>query len=236
MAKVVILSGAGISAESGISTFRDADGLWENYKIEDVCLKGCLDKNREMTINFYDMRRISLKEKEPNYAHKKIAELKNKYPKDIAVITQNIDNLFEKANLEHKDVIHLHGFLTNLECEFCGLVYDVGYKKTEEAFEGKCPNCSSKKIRPFIVMFGEQAPKYKELFKEFDDCEMFVVIGTSGNVIDTDMFLNPNIKISILNNLEPSSAIDDTLYTKVLYKQASQAIDEIAQDIDTFLL
>ena len=88
MAKVIILSGAGISAESGISTFRDGDGLWENHKIEDVCMKGCLDTNRDMTIKFYDMLRTNLKDKEPNHAHKIVAKLKNKYPDDIAVITQ----------------------------------------------------------------------------------------------------------------------------------------------------
>ena len=109
MAKIIILSGAGISAESGISTFRDEDGLWENHKIEDICVSGCLDFNRDNTIKFYDMLRVNLKDKKPNYAHEVVAKLKTKYPDDIAVITQNVDNMFEKANC--KDVLHLPGFL-----------------------------------------------------------------------------------------------------------------------------
>ena len=80
MAKVIILSGAGISAESGISTFRDEDGLWENHNIADICTSGCLDFNRENTIKFYDMLRVNLKDKEPNYAHIVVSQLKNKYP------------------------------------------------------------------------------------------------------------------------------------------------------------
>ncbi|MDX1809191.1 MAG: Sir2 family NAD-dependent protein deacetylase [Sulfurospirillaceae bacterium] len=235
MAKVIILSGAGVSAESGISTFRDSGGLWEQYRVEDICTVGCLVTNRKQTLEFYDKRRADLIDKEPNHAHKTIAKLKEKYKDDIAIITQNVDDLFEKAGIVHHDVLHLHGFLTNLECERCGELYEVGYQKTAESYDGRCPRCESEKVRPHIVMFGEAAPNYQVMYQEFDDCEMFVVIGTSGYVIHTDMFLNPDIKISILNNLEPSIAIDDTLYTKVLYKPASQAIDEIARDVEEFL-
>ncbi|WP_331774736.1 SIR2 family NAD-dependent protein deacylase [Sulfurospirillum sp. 1612] len=235
MSKVIILTGAGVSAESGISTFRDSDGLWEKYRVEDICTVGCLVSNRAQTLDFYDQRRIELKDKKPNHAHTIIAKLKKKYPKEIAVITQNVDNLFEKAGLKADEVVHLHGFLTNLECERCQEVYDVGYQKTAQSFGGKCPICGSDKVRPYIVMFGEAAPNYQLLYRAFDDCEMLVVIGTSGYVINTDMFLNPTIKISILNNLEPSPAINDRLYTKVLYKKASEAIDEIAADVETFL-
>jgi len=235
MSKVIILSGAGVSAESGISTFRDSDGLWEKYRVEDICTEGCLVSNRAQTIDFYDKRRAELADKTPNHAHKIIAELKKKYPKEIAVITQNVDNLFEKAGFKRDEVVHLHGFLTNLECEQCKEVYDVGYQKTAQSFGGKCPICGSDKVRPHIVMFGEAAPNYQLMYREFDDCEMLVVIGTSGNVINTDMFLNASIKVSILNNLEPSPAIDDRLYTKVHYKPAGEAIDEIADDIETFL-
>ena len=152
MAKVVVLSGAGISAESGISTFRDSDGLWEEYDIKDICTAGCLETNRDMTIEFYDKRRLDLEDKEPNKAHKILAELKAKYKDDIAIITQNVDNLFEKAGMPHNDVIHLHGFLTEVECEECGIIYDIGYKKTQDSFDGKCPTCSSKRIRPNIVI------------------------------------------------------------------------------------
>lgn len=232
MAKVIILSGAGISAESGISTFRDSDGLWEKYKIKDICTVGCLHKNRKATIEFYDYRRSELKDKKPNYAHRVISQLKSKYPNDIAVITQNVDDMFEKADCT--DVLHLHGFLKELKCKKCNTILDIGYEKQSGNYES-CSKCN-KLLRPNIVFFGEQAPKYKDMYKEFKNCEVLVVIGTSGAVINTDMFLNSQIKLSILNNLEHSSYINDSLYSKVLYEKATLAIDEIADDIEKYLL
>lgn len=231
MAKVIILSGAGISAESGISTFRDSGGLWEKHKIEDVCYAGCLEKNRKLTIDFYNSRREELKNKKPNHAHKLIAKLKDKYKKQIAVITQNVDDMFEKAGCE--EVLHLHGFLRELKCEKCENIVDIAYEKQDTTNEN-CPKCQNH-LRPNIVFFGEMAPKYQDMYKEFDDCEFFVVIGTSGAVINTDMFLNPDIKVSILNNLEPSGYLMEEVYTKVLHKKATEAIDEIAFDIENFL-
>ena len=148
MSKVIIFSGAGISAESGISTFRDSDGLWNEYKIDDICSAGCMQSNREQTIEFYDKRRLDLQEKQPNIAHLKIKELKDKYPNDITIITQNVDNLFEKANL--KDMYHLHGFLTSIYCEECGYKEDIGYKKQKEVYT-VCPKCKKDMLRPDIV-------------------------------------------------------------------------------------
>ena len=232
MAKVIILTGSGISAESGISTFRDEDGLWENHNIEDICTSGCLDINREQTIKFYDMLRVNLKDKKPNHAHKMISMLKNKYPDEISIITQNVDDMFEKAGC--KDVLHLHGFLKELKCKKCNTILDIGYEKQFDKYEN-CSKCN-KLLRPNIVFFGEQALKYKDMYKEFKSCEVLVIIGTSGAVINTDMFLNSQIKLSILNNLEPSSYINDSLYSKVLYKKATLAIDEIADDIENYLL
>lgn len=234
MARVVVLSGAGISPESGISTFRDSDGLWEEYDVKDICTVGCLEVNRDETIEFYDKRRVDLADKEPNKAHKVLAELKAKYRDDIAIITQNVDNLFEKAGMKHEDVIHLHGFLTEVECEKCASIYDIGYKKSEERFNGKCPTCSSDKVRPHIVMFGEAAPMYERLYKEMQNCELLVVIGTSGNVISVDN-LTVHVKKSILNNLEPSDTIFDELYSKVLYQKATEAISEISFEINDLL-
>ena len=235
MARVLILSGAGISAESGISTFRDSGGFWDEYEVKDVCNYDSLEKNEALTIEFYDKRRAELETKEPNHAHRVISKLKKSYKDDIAVITQNVDNLFEKAGLESEDLIHLHGFMTEVRCQNreCNLTFDIAYKKQEDAFNGKCPTCSSK-LRPNIVFFGEAAPLYDRLYKELDDCELFVVIGTSGNVINTDALVS-YVKKSILNNLEPSDAIFDELYSKVLYLPATQAIDEIANDIRELL-
>ncbi len=232
MAKVIIFSGAGISAPSGISTFRDSGGLWEKYKIEDICTSGCLETNRDQTIEFYDKRREDIADKYPNRAHKMIAKLQEKYFSDIKIITQNVDDMFERAGCQ--DVLHLHGFLREIYCEYCDFKQDIGYEAQKNRWE-ICPKCK-RKLRPNIVFFGEPAPKYKDLYFQLQDCQMIVVIGTSGNVINTDMFLNNQIEKSILNNLEPSLAIDENLYSKVLYKSATEAIDEIVVDIENFLL
>ena len=235
MAKVVILSGAGISAESGISTFRESDGLWEKYDVQVVCNYDSLAKNEALTIEFYDKRRAELEDKEPNYAHRVIKELKDEYGDDIAVITQNVDNLFEKAGMSPKDVLHLHGFMPEVRCQnySCSGVYDIGYKKLHTFNDGVCPKCSTN-LRPNIVFFGEAAPMYERLNGHIQDCELFVVIGTSGNVIGVNTIASFCEK-SILNNLEPSDAIDENSFTKVLYEKASFAIDEIREDIEATL-
>ena len=235
MARVIILSGAGISAESGISTFRDSGGLWEEYDISVICQADSLQKNEKLTIEFYDKRRADLEDKEPNKAHKIITELKQKYPNDIAVITQNVDNLFEKAGMKKHDVIHLHGFMTEVRCQnyLCESIYDIGYKKQSEFHNGDCPKCQNK-LRPNIVFFGEAAPMYQELNYHIRDCEFFVVIGTSGNVIGVNTIAQFTDK-SILNNLEPNNAIEERLFTKVIYDKATTAIEEIKKDIELYL-
>ena len=235
MAKVVIFSGAGISAESGISTFRDSGGLWGEHDVSVVCNYDSLDKNEALTIEFYDKRRAELEFKEPNYAHRVIANLKKRYKSDIAVITQNVDNLFEKAGLEQKSVIHLHGFMTQVRCQNrkCSVIYNIGYKNQNDFNGGLCPTCSSK-LRPDIVFFGEAAPMYEELNRQIQDCEFFIVIGTSGNVIGVNTIAQ-FVDRSILNNYEPSSAINDAYFSKVLYKKATEAIDDIAEEIEDFL-
>ncbi|WP_067176755.1 Sir2 family NAD-dependent protein deacetylase [Sulfurospirillum sp. UCH001] len=229
MAKVVIFSGAGISAESGLSTFRDADGLWEKYRIEEICTAGCLNWNRENTLTFYDARREQLDSVMPNAAHYAIAKLQEKYSKDIAIITQNVDDLFERAGC--KDILHLHGFLPRLRCEECGATHLIGYTKQER--ELSCQNCGGS-FRPDIVFFGEAAPMYEHLYDAMQDCEFLAIIGSSGNVVAMDHFAR-HVKISILNNLEKSDAINERVYTKVLYKKATEAIDEIVVDVERFL-
>jgi len=233
MAKVVILSGAGLSAESGVGTFRDSGGLWEEYDVSVVCNYDSLDKNEDLTIEFYDKRRAELEFKEPNHAHKVIAQLKQEYGSNIAVITQNVDNLFEKAGMSSADVIHLHGFMPEVRCRSCEKTYDIGYKNQSKFHEGLCPECSGK-LRPNIVFFGEQAPMYEKLSEHINDCELFIVIGTSGEVVGVNTIAQFTTR-SILNNLEPSSAIEDTLFSNVLYMKVTEAIDEIANEIDEFL-
>ena len=234
MAKVVILSGAGISAESGIKTFRDSGGLWDEYDVEVVCNYDSLDNNESMTLEFYDKRRKELADVKPNKAHKEIAKLKKEHPNDIAVITQNVDDLFEKAGLDkEKEVIHLHGFLPEIRCRECESIFNIGYSSIYDFHNGFCPKCGAK-TRPNIVFFGEMAPMYERLNQEIQNCEVFVTIGTSGNVIGVNT-IAAFTDYSILNNLEPSYAIDEKLFSKVLYKPATKAIDEIINEIKNYL-
>lgn len=231
MAKVIIFTGAGISAESGIATFRDSDGLWSNHRVEDICSADSLQRNRAETIAFYDQRRIELKEAEPNHAHRMIQQLQARYPKQIVLITQNVDDLFEKAGCE--SVLHLHGFLTEVRCEGCGYLQDIGYHTLEEVGE-QCPHCATL-LRPNVVFFGEPAPRYQQLTEQMASCDYLVIIGTSGAVINMDMYLYDRSITAILNNLEPSEMINTELYHKVYYTRATEAIDEIVEEIEAFL-
>ena len=235
MAKVIVLSGAGLSAESGISTFRDSGGLWEQYDVSVVCNFDSLEKNEALTLEFYDKRRKELADKKPNQAHLEYAKLKKRHPKEVAIITQNVDDLFEKAGLKHDEAIHLHGYLPEVRCRDprCEAVYDIGYKSIYDFHGGFCPKCGGK-LRPNIVFFGEMAPLYDRLNKEIQDCEFVVVVGTSGNVIGVNTMAN-FIEHSILNNLEESASIEHQLFDKVLFKPATEAVDEIIEDIENFL-
>ncbi len=229
MARVVIFSGAGISAESGLSTFRDADGLWEKYRIEEICTHGCLNWNRENTLSFYDARREQLASVAPNAAHYAIAKLQEHYSNDIAIITQNVDDLFERAGC--KNVLHLHGFLPRLCCEKCSQTELIGYTKQDRTLT--CKKCNGS-LRPDIVFFGEAAPMYEHLYEAMEACEFLVIIGSSGSVVAMDHFAL-HVKYSILNNLERSDAINERVHSKVLYKKATEAVGEIVGDVERFL-
>jgi len=230
MKKIMIFSGAGLSAESGISTFRDDGGLWSNYDINRICIAGCLNWNYDETIQFYNLRRKDVEDKKPNKAHLKIAEIKNKYPDLIDVVTQNVDDLLEKAGC--KDVLHLHGFLREIRCMGCGEIKDIGYSKQEKELL-ICDKCNSK-MRPNVVFFNEPAPKYSDLNEKLSNCGLFIVIGTSGNVIDVS-YLSKHINYSILNNLYKSNAIIENYFDEVYYKKATEAIDQICDSIEEYI-
>ncbi len=233
MAKVVILSGAGLSAESGISTFRDSNGLWEEYDVDTICSHDSLDKNEELTLEFYNKRRVDLRDKQPNHAHRTIAELKKQYPDDIAVITQNVDDLFKKSGLKQKDVIYLHGHLTELRCRKCGEESYIEYEEQGQKLHRLCPLCGGS-LRPNVVFFGEEAPQYELLKYHLHSCELLVVIGTSGNVLDVNSMAS-SVNYSILNNLEANWVINEENFTKIIYKEATKAIDEIKVVVEDFL-
>ena len=226
--KIYIVSGAGLSAESGIRTFRDTDGLWEEYSIEEVCSVGGFERDRQKVLNFYDARRADLEQKEPNHAHKRLAELANTYPKNIVMLTQNVDNMLERAGCS--ELVHLHGTLTDLRCEACGKVFHIGYKTQEGVL---CPACDSSSIRHNVVMFGEAAPKYEHLSKLYAEANMVVVIGTSGQVIDT-AYMAREVKDSILNNLDVDE-FHDKAFKHKFYLPATEAVDEVCALIEEFL-
>ncbi len=226
--KVYIVSGAGLSAESGIRTFRDTDGLWEEYSIEEVCSVGGFRRDRQKVLDFYDARRADIEQKEPNYAHKRLAELKKAYPDNIVMLTQNVDDMLERAGCD--EVIHLHGTLTDLRCESCETVFPIGYRTQEGAI---CPSCGSYEIRHNVVMFGESAPAYVYLRELYNKAEMVVVIGTSGQVIDT-AYMAQLVGNAILNNLDVDEHHDQYFKTK-LYKPATEAVDEIYALVEEFL-
>lgn len=232
MKKVMILSGAGLSAESGLKTFRDSGGLWENYNVEEVCSARGFKANRQKVLEFYDKRRAQLKECEPNEAHKMIARVKEKYGKDIAVLTQNVDDLLERAGCV--DVVHLHGFLPEIYCQHCKKVEYIGYEAIG-AKERVC-KCGCKKFRHNIVMFGEMAPFYKTLYEELEVLKwasdsLFVCIGTSGAVLNVENYTK-YAKFSILNNYESSQL--DSHFSKCYIEKATTAAAKIEKDIDEF--
>lgn len=226
--KVYILSGAGLSAESGISTFRGSDGLWANHRIEDVCSTDGFVKDRQRVLNFYDERRADLESKEPNHAHRCLAKLKKHYPDNIVMLTQNVDDLLERAGC--LEVLHLHGTLTDLRCELCKGVFPIGYASQKDAV---CPHCNATMVRHNVVMFGESAPAYVHLNKLYNEADMVVVIGTSGNVIDTAS-IAVMVENSVLNNLDIDK-YHDQAFAKKIYKPATEAIDEICKLVEDFL-
>lgn len=169
--KLVVLTGAGISAESGLQTFRDSDGLWEGYDIEEVATPGAWEKNPELVLRFYNMRRKNVLEAAPNTAHKKLAELEENF--DIHIITQNIDDLHERAG--STKVLHLHGEILKMRSERNErLVYDI---RDDINMGDKAED--SAQLRPHIVWFGEAVPMIETAIGIVQTAAIFAVIGTS---------------------------------------------------------
>lgn len=170
--KVVVLTGAGVSAESGLATFRGSDGLWEGHKVEDVATPQGFRKNPELVLEFYNQRRRQAKNALPNAAHLAIKELENDF--DVVVITQNVDNLHEKAGSSR--IIHLHGELfKSRSTAFPGEVFEM--EGTELVVGDLAPDGSQ--LRPDIVWFGEAVPRMEVAMAEVSNADALVVVGTS---------------------------------------------------------
>ncbi len=174
MKKIVVLTGAGMSAESGLKTFRDANGLWENHDVMEVASPEGWKRNRALVLAFYNQRRRQLKEVGPNEGHKALVRLEHKF--ETVIITQNVDNLHERAGSEH--IIHLHGELTKARSTLNpNLVYDW----PDDLKEGdKCEMGSQ--LRPDIVWFGEAVPKMEEAARELLYADIIIIIGSSMQV------------------------------------------------------
>lgn len=173
--RVVVLTGAGISAESGISTFRDSDGLWEHYRVEDVATHEAYLRNPELVLNFYNERRRQLFEVQPNEGHRQLVRLEEKY--DVHIVTQNIDNLHEQAG--SSQVLHLHGLLTQARSDRDdSLIVEIGNRDIH--LGDKAPDGAQ--LRPHIVWFGEAVPNIEPASELCEQADYFIVVGTSMNV------------------------------------------------------
>lgn len=172
MTKIVVFTGAGVSADSGISTFRDSDGLWANYRIEDVCTPEALVRNRAQVIEFYNIRRRELFSVEPNAAHRAIAELEQHF--DVEVVTQNVDNLHERAGSTR--VTHLHGELMKLRSERNPELI-VPIEGWEQKMDARAEDGAL--LRPHIVFFGESVPMFDAATRIATSADVMIVVGTS---------------------------------------------------------
>jgi NAD-dependent deacetylase len=172
-----VLTGAGISAESGVPTFRDADGLWEGYDVDEVATPEGFAARPDVVQAFYDARRAALDAVEPNAAHKALARLEQWYGDDLLVVTQNIDDLHERAG--STNVLHMHGELRSALCTGCG----ARTRWTGALAHGPdCPSCGGGDLRPDVVWFGEIPYQMDRIFAALEEADLFVSIGTSGAV------------------------------------------------------
>lgn len=174
---IVILTGAGISAESGIATFRGPGGLWEGHRVEDVCTPEALAREPHLVHRFYDARRAALAAVVPNAAHRALARLDAAWDGDLLIVTQNVDDLHERAGAAR--MLHMHGELKSALCAACG---------DRRAFDGAmppgtpCAACGAGAVRPDIVFFGEMPYEMERIEAALQTCDLFVSIGTSGAV------------------------------------------------------
>jgi len=199
---IVILTGAGVSAESGIDTFRTRGGLWERYKPEDVATPEAFARDPDLVLAFYDMRRAAIQEKQPNAAHFALGLLDAEWNGDLLIVTQNIDDLHERGGA--KRILHMHGQHLNAWCGAC----DVRSPWTGPlADRPPCPACGERALRPDVVWFGEMPYRMDEIHAALRKADLFVSIGTSGAVYPAAGFVRAARDLGARTlelNLEPS--------------------------------
>ena len=203
MKKIVVFTGAGVSADSGLATFRDADGLWANYRIEDVCTPEALARNRMLVIEFYNLRRKELLKTKPNAAHEAIAELEQWF--DVEVVTQNVDNLHEQAGSSR--VTHLHGELMKLRSQSNpSLIQPI--EGWEQGLDDRAEDGSL--LRPHIVFFGESVPMFDRATEIAREADVMVVVGTSLAVYPAAMlvrYARAGVPIYVVDPGEPDTSM-----------------------------
>lgn len=227
---VVILTGAGISAESGIQTFRAQDGLWEDHRIEDVATPEGFERNPELVQDFYNQRRRKLQSAtiEPNGAHIALGRLEKELDGKVTVITQNIDNLHERGGSEH--VIHMHGELLKARCAVTNQVIE----QKDDLVSGDLCHCCQipSQLRPHIVWFGEMPLRMGEIYEALEQADLFISIGTSGVVYPAAGFVH-DAKMhgahTIEINLEPSAV--ETEFAEKRYGKASVEVPRLVDEL-----
>lgn len=222
--KILIISGAGLSAESGIQTFRDSDGLWHNHSVDEVANFLTWEKNYNLVHEFYNARRKEMLACEPNDAHRFYASLEKTH--NVVHLTQNVDNLLERAG---GNPIHLHGRILGLICLNCGHEWDTDHDyKPGVDF---CPGCGKdRKVKPNVVFFNQMAPQYLRMSEEINSLtssDMVIVVGTSGQVLNFTSLLYGCPAIRVLNNREETPTIFGDEFHHVFYKKATNAIRDI---------
>lgn len=222
---IVVLTGAGVSAESGIKTFRASDGLWEDHPVEDVATPQGFAADPSLVHRFYNARREQLFDEKvtPNAAHLALAELEKKFQGRFLLITQNVDNLHERAGSEN--LLHMHGELLSLRCQHSGFVYPVS---GDVSATDTCVCCGvSGGLRPDIVWFGEMPMHMHEIYDALQTCDLFISIGTSGHVYPAAGFVevaNEHGAHTVEINLEPS--LKENHFDEHIYGMASECVPE----------
>ncbi|RBO55090.1 NAD-dependent protein deacylase [Rhodovulum sp. BSW8] len=208
MTKIVILTGAGISAESGLGTFRDVDGLWTRYDLNDVATPEGFARNPALVMEFYNARRRNAAEAAPNPAHLALARLEAALPPgSVRIVTQNVDDLHERAG--SRAVWHMHGQLARARCASCGAGWQA---PPVMRVEDPCPSCGAPATRPDIVWFGEMPYYMEEIWEALRAADLFAAIGTSGTVYPAAAFVQDASRAgaeTLELNLEPSETVSD---------------------------
>ena len=225
---IVILTGAGVSAESGLSTFRGADGLWEGHRVEDVATPDAFARDPELVHAFYDARRAKLAEVEPNPAHRALARLDEEWLGELLLVTQNVDDLHERAG--SKRLVHMHGQNNKAWCLACdGRVAWDG----DMGIEAQCPSCGEGGLlRPDIVWFGEMPYEMDRIDAAVRSCDLFVSIGTSGAVYPAAGFVQTARYCgakTLEMNLEPS--LGSTLFDETRLGRASELVPHWVEEL-----